>query len=495
MRAAYLTLGCKVNQLETEGIAAVLTDRGFSTVSHTQPADLVIVNTCTVTSKSEQKGRKEIRRLARDNPEALIVVTGCYAQLEPDRLAELGPNVRVLPGARKDLLLELQTEAGSAEGAPDIQEENRVRLEAELERIGVFDPATEFSDPYPAGGRERFLFHPDTFQFHSRAFLKIQDGCSRRCSYCRVPLARGASVSLDAASVVEQVRRLEEMGYREVVLTGININAYQSGKTGLVGLVDMLLELTGNIRFRLSSLEPEAINHEYTRLFALPRIAPSAHLSVQSGSDSVLKRMRRPYRAEKVRTAVAELQQSGRNIFIAADMIAGFPGETEEDHRQSIQLMRELGFSRIHVFPFSPRPDTEAFSLPGHVPEREVHRRTAELREVSSEQFRAYLRRRTGGSAEVILEKGDENGSWTGLSEDFLHVSVEAVPAGVKRGALILTEITDVLPANTGRLGKPSARSRFLEMLGPNSGPETADGKPADHSAKQSLRTAIPGDA
>jgi len=415
MRASFHTFGCKLNQFETEALASAFRSRGFSLVDPAEEAEVYLINTCTVTGKSEQKARRFIRGLARERPGALLVVTGCYAQLDPRALESLGPNVAVVSQADKSLLLDLPRR---------LQEGGGGRAEALRGRGGQPDP---------------FGFQVERYSFHSRAFLKIQDGCDRRCAYCRVPLARGGSLSLEAATAVERARALESAGYREVVLVGVNLSAWRNGvgtpqgEAGLGELLGRLLAATTRVRLRLSSLEPETLKPALVQALRDPRVCPHFHLPVQSGSDRVLLAMRRRYRAEQVRRAAGLLRSARESPFLAADLIAGFPGETAEDFRLTYTLAESLGFAKLHVFPFSPRPGTAAAGMAGKVPERVRDERVRALTQLSDRLAQEYRRGWVGREVEVVLEKRhDPSGSpvWTGVSGNYLPCAVRGVPEG-----------------------------------------------------------------
>ncbi|MCX7040331.1 MAG: tRNA (N(6)-L-threonylcarbamoyladenosine(37)-C(2))-methylthiotransferase MtaB [Spirochaetes bacterium] len=343
MRVGFHTFGCKLNQYETEALASPLRSQGFTVVSARQEAEVYIVNTCTVTSRADHKARAFIRGLARAHPQSLLVVTGCSAQLEAESLGSLAGNVVVVGQSEKAVLLDLPRFLEQTRGA-------RGRPSG-----GVTDP---------------FALHASEPTFHTRAFLKIQDGCDSRCAYCRVPLARGPSVSLALDEAVRRACELEQRGCREIVLTGVNISAWHSAGQGLDGLLLSLPAATRQPRLRLSSLEPEALSQDLAAVLAEPRICPHFHLSVQSGSDAVLSRMKRRYRAEKVREGAALLRAAKGAPFLAADILVGFPGETEEDHAATRRLIEDVRFSALHVFPFSPRPGTAAAQFKPRVPER-----------------------------------------------------------------------------------------------------------------------------
>ena len=420
MRAAFHTFGCKLNQFETEALASAFVAQGFTLVPPEQEAELYLVNTCTVTTRSEQKARRYLRRLSRVRPEALLLVTGCYAQLAREALRALGPNLVVVSQEAKAALLELP----------------RILREREAAQPGSWrEQALSRLSASPARPGRQFQFQVTHFQFHSRAFIKIQDGCDGRCAYCRVPLARGRSVSLDPALAVERARALEASGYRELVLTGVNISSYRHGETGLAELLERLLASTTQVRLRLSSLEPEAIEPGLARVLAHPRLCPHFHLSVQSGSDRVLLRMRRRYRSAQVERAVSELRRAKPEPFLAADLIAGYPGESEADFQATYALAERLGFAKLHVFPFSPRPGTAAQSMRERVPERIRDARVQALVALSERLGESYRRSWEGREVQVVLEDrrlpGREGQAWEGVSENYLKVLVYGIPAAL----------------------------------------------------------------
>ncbi len=410
MRASLYTFGCKLNQFETEALASEFRGQGFSLVSPDEAAEVYIINTCTVTSKSEQKARRLIRKISRQRPRALLIVTGCYAQLNRDDLAGLGENVRVVSQEDKAGLIELPATL-------------KRRNETARGAIAPVDLSAVAGDP--------FRFRVDRFSYHSRAFLKVQDGCDYRCSYCRVPLARGKSVSLDPEGAVKRARETEQRGYREVVLTGVNLTVYRYGEIRLPGLLSRLLGGTQRLRLRLSSLEPEMIKPELAEVLRDRRICPHFHIPIQSGSNTILLRMRRRYRVEQIVRVVELFREAKQDPFVAADIIVGFPGETAHDFLASFRLVETLKLSKLHVFPFSPRPGTPAEHMTDHVPERIRDERVGKLLSLSDSLHELYAGRWEGKRVEVVLERKrsqTDSGSWQGLSENYLKVLVEGVP-------------------------------------------------------------------
>lgn len=445
MRVAFYTLGCKLNQSESEALASSFKNRGFFIGRHDETADIFIVNTCTVTSKAEQKARRVIRQLARKNEESIIVVTGCYAQLDAEVLTGLAPNVVVMGHDRKYQLLDLaacleQQDSCSAEASTLALREG---VETCLRQFGA----------QTAEDSGIFRFAADTYSFHSRAFLKIQDGCNHQCAYCRVRLARGASVSLESDQVLARVKELEAHGYREIVLTGVNITEYRDPRDRrfqLPELINLLTSTHGEYRIRLSSLEPEMINEKLLAAVSHPRVCPHFHIPVQSGSDRILKAVHRPYTAAKLRHVVAELRRVKGDPFLAADVIVGLPGESEEDFEATRSLIEEEGFDALHVFPFSPRPGTELYNAPHHVPERIAGERASILRDMAVRYHLRYASNWIGGQVEVLPEEIHEiegRRYWTGLSENYLRIYIpeEEFSAGEKvQGHLLPVRISRV---------------------------------------------------
>jgi threonylcarbamoyladenosine tRNA methylthiotransferase MtaB len=397
---ALQTLGCKLNQLESESIAGAFNREGFSLVPwEGGGADIFVVNTCTVTSKAEQKARRIIRKILRENPGTCVIVTGCYAQVEAEAVAGLMDHERespgyqkrlfVVPGDRKSSLLDLPkflVEFGNTAGS----------------HAGALEQWTR--SPDVSSSQDRFRFNPEAFFSHSRAFLKIQDGCDNRCSFCRVTLARGPSVSLSAEKVLSRLRALEAAGFGEVVLTGINICQYRDGALDLSGLLAYLLGQTGRIALRVSSVEPENITRNLVEVLGNPRIRPHFHLAIQSGSPRILKKMGRTYSPESVEEGIALLRSVKGDPFFACDIITGFPGETGGEFEKTYELCRRVGFSWIHAFPYSPRPGTEAYHFTGPVGEREAISRVKALSGLARQGRRDYIQRWLGKKVDAIIE-------------------------------------------------------------------------------------------
>ncbi|MDR0600873.1 MAG: tRNA (N(6)-L-threonylcarbamoyladenosine(37)-C(2))-methylthiotransferase MtaB [Treponema sp.] len=435
------TLGCKLNQLESEAVAAAFRRCGFAVLDKPLGADILVVNTCTVTSKAEQKARRVLRGLLRDHPRIPLIVTGCYAQLEGEALAELerssgDPPGRlfVVPGDKKDALLDLPCLLSSGNGVEDIA---RAAARWALSLSGSSSPS---------GGRFRFV--PDAFSFHSRGFLKIQDGCDRRCAYCRVSAARGPCVSVDAAEALAALVSLEERGAAEAVLTGVNIGQYRGrgpggGEVSLAGLVGFLLSGTRAIRLRLSSLEPETVDGDLLRVLAHPRIRPHFHLSVQSGSPAILERMGRPYGPLEVEAAAARLRSVKDDPFLACDIIAGFPGETPAEFEKTAGLCERLRCAWIHAFPFSRRPGTKAWSYGQGICGKDARTRVDILTAMARRHRRDYAGRWINRDVEAVVEESEKNSRFLRVTSDnYLKLALPAEGEREKPGASLVCRIT-----------------------------------------------------
>jgi threonylcarbamoyladenosine tRNA methylthiotransferase MtaB len=358
------------------------------------------------------------------NPGAVALVTGCYAELEAAALSALDERIVVVPGSGKGSLLSI---AGRLE---ETWRDQGDLLEAVL--AWRRDPSAA------ADGLDPFAFIPSQFSFHSRPSLKVEEGCDSRCSYCRVRLARGPARSLPAEIALERVRSLEAAGKAEVVLTGVNLRQYRDGGNRFPDLLRLLVEGTKTMAFRISSWEPEGVDEAFLDIFAHPRIRPHIHLPVQSGSDAQLRAMARAYRREQVLAACEELRRVKGDLFIAADLIAGFPGESDEDFADTLDLVRRCRFAWIHPFPFSPRPGTAAWDLGPKVAEKTALERVAALRVLAREGRRNYVERQLGRVLEAVVEAGHRPGSDLGLhatSDNYVKLFVRGVPAGVGSGA------------------------------------------------------------
>lgn len=420
----FETIGCKLNQMESEAAARSFADcgfdcrmGGFNSASLVDPKTvLCVVNTCTVTAKAEQKCRRLIRLLLQKCPAAAVLVTGCYAQLEAKELSAMSDRIAVLPGRDKDVLAVLPSFL-----CKTIPFASDAELAKQLRLLCTFPSNHILVKP------AAFTLATDTFLRHSRPSLKIQDGCNCRCTYCRICLARGQSASLEPDEILKRVLQLENAGHREVVLTGVNLSQYCAPKTkafGIAHLLNYLLEHSASLSFRLSSLHPQSITDELCEVFKNDRVRPHFHLSVQSGSDRILFAMGRSYTVNDVTNALCRLRSAKKNPFIACDIIAGFPGETDEDFNATFDLCKNGAFSWVHAFPFSPRPGTKAFEMKNVVSPEIAKKRVRLLTDLAEAQKRTYIESCIGTKVKAVVEKY-RKGDVRAVTENFLHVRVE----------------------------------------------------------------------
>ncbi|HEY9054635.1 MAG TPA: tRNA (N(6)-L-threonylcarbamoyladenosine(37)-C(2))-methylthiotransferase MtaB [Rectinemataceae bacterium] len=451
LRVAFRTLGCKLNQLEGESIAQAFLDSGARLVDFDEKAELYVLNTCTVTGKAEQKARRSMRQAAAQNPVSVVLVTGCYAQMDPEGLSLVSPRTIVVPGDEKTSLLRLADWlSDNWQGHGDLYD---AVLEWEVAR----------RSPGGAGESDPFAFHPRSFVYHSRPSLKVQDGCNNRCAYCRVCIARGLSRSLDPRIALARAIELEASGGREAVLTGVNLSQYRWGEMRFPGLLEFLIANTDSLRFRISSWEPDQVDEAFLRAFSLPRIQPHLHLSLQSGCDAELRRMGRPYTAAAVAKAVQSLRDAKDDPFLAADIISGFPDQTDTEHAQTMELLHSLDLAWIHAFPFSARPGTRAFDMKPKVPERLAGERVADLCALAETGRASYISRWMGRRVPAILEKssnrlsGDEvstsgrgsQGIRHAVSANYLKLGILGVPEDRAPGS----EVMALIQGSSGRDG------------------------------------------
>ena len=412
-RVAFYNLGCKVNQFDAAAMESVLQEEGgYTSVPFGEEADVYVVNTCTVTGKSDHEARQAIRRAVRLNRNAKVVVTGCYAQTHPEEIAKIEGVSLILGNVEKFYLKEhLKTLVHSC--TPVSQGKGPMVF------VGNIHGNSPLRQPEISG-----------FPFKTRAFLKVQDGCNLRCSFCIIPEARGESRSLPLARVVEQVTVLEGEGYQEVILTGIHLGSYGRDldpRTALPKLLEALLRETRIPRIRLSSIEPREVTDELIGIMAgSDRICRHLHIPLQSGDDQILRHMNRNYTVsfyeDRIRAAVRQFPRLG----LGTDVMVGFPGEGETHFENTRRLIDRLPFTYLHVFPYSPRSGTGAAHLRDDVPRSEKHRRGEALRVLGEKKKEAYLSGFMGETLRVLLEAepGDLSKGWGGYSDNYLRVRV-----------------------------------------------------------------------
>ena len=403
MKFGFYTLGCKVNQYETQAMEQFLLDRGHTIGNFLEPCDGYIINTCSVTAVADRKNRTVIRRCRRENPDAILGICGCYSQHAPDALWELGADVIGGSGGREafitDMLEALETR------------QKHQRVDQALRR-------REF-EVLPAGGLEE----------RTRAMLKVQDGCCNFCTYCIIPYTRGPVRSAPVELAVKQARELFEKGYREIVITGIEIASWGVdllGKPKLAQLLAAVCEAVPQMRVRLGSLEPRIITEEFCeKLKTLPNLCPQFHLSMQSGCDSVLERMKRKYTTARYLQSVQLLKEAFPGCAVTTDMIVAFPGETEEEFQESLRFIRKCGFADMHIFPYSRRPGTPADKMPGQLGNAVKESRSKEAIAVAAEMKNDFCQSLRGSRQEVLFEEASGE-YYTGYTPNYMKVYVKA---------------------------------------------------------------------
>ncbi|WP_297198867.1 tRNA (N(6)-L-threonylcarbamoyladenosine(37)-C(2))-methylthiotransferase MtaB [uncultured Flavonifractor sp.] len=399
MRTAIYTLGCKVNQYETQAMEAELTRRGHTLVPFDGEADAYIINTCTVTAVSDKKSRQMIRQARKRSPHAIVAVCGCYAQTDPEAVEALEVDLVMGTNDRMGFLDRL--EALSPDGGQVVEVDDALRRRT-FERL-------------PAGGLEG----------RTRAMLKVEDGCVNFCSYCIIPYARGPIRSLPAAEAAAQAAKLAEEGYKELVLTGIEISSWGRDlpdKPELMDLIEAVCAAAPGCRVRLGSLEPRTITEDFCRRgAALPNLCPHFHLSMQSGCDATLRRMNRKYDTERYYESVKLLREHFDRPGITTDLIVGFPGETEEEFAQTLDFVKKCAFSAMHIFPYSRRTGTPAAAMPDQVPNAVKEERAHRAGEVARQLHRTWLESWVGQTLPVLFEE-EKDGLWRGHTPNYTEV-------------------------------------------------------------------------
>ncbi|MEW6546089.1 MAG: tRNA (N(6)-L-threonylcarbamoyladenosine(37)-C(2))-methylthiotransferase MtaB [Bacillota bacterium] len=419
-KVAFYTLGCKVNRYDTEAMAELFRRAGWEIVDFRDMADVYVVNTCTVTARSEAQSRQAVRQARRRNPAGLVVVCGCYPQVQGEEaLSATGADVVLGTRGRGKIvsLVEraLRGEKPLVEVAPGPAMSTRPA------------PVT----PEAATAPEQYEEVPVVGQGRTRAILKVQEGCNMRCTYCIVPAARGHARSRDPGAALEEARRLVAAGFREIVLTGIQLGAYGRDlgiPDGLAWLVEKMAAIGGLWRLRLSSIEPVDLTDALVGTMASQRVVcPHLHLPLQSGSDRVLAAMGRPYSAGDYLRLVERAREKMPGMALSTDVMVGFPGETDEDFAATLQVVEKAGFMRLHVFPYSPRPGTAAARLPDGVPEKVKEERARVLRELGMRLGRAFAEQMVGQVVEVLAER-EQDGQVSGLTRNYVRVRFPGGP-------------------------------------------------------------------
>lgn len=417
MKAAFHTLGCKVNQYETQGMIEQFRAKGFEIVSEDEHADVYVLNTCSVTNLADRKSRQYIRRMKKLSPSSIVAVTGCYAQIDGKKIFEL-PEVDIVLGMNEKHLI--------IDKVMSLMEDGRADT---LCHILPYEELNEFVETGKIVSMES----------RTRAYIKVQEGCNRFCSYCIIPYARGPVRSRKVENVVEEAKGLIEAGFKEIILTGINTALYgyekafnferQEGEENLEGieiLIKRISQIPGDFRIRLSSLEPTVINAEYVkRLFKYEKLCHHLHLSIQSGSNKIISAMNRHYSRDEYMEIVQALKEFDPGYGITTDIIVGFPGEDETDFEDSLDIVRRAKFCKVHAFQYSKRPGTKACEISDHLPSPVKKERSERLIALSEEKTKEYLEANLGTVRRVLFEEDS-----SGYTDNYIRVYVDGVEDG-----------------------------------------------------------------
>jgi len=405
-KAAFYTLGCKVNQYETEAMTESFENAGYEIVDYSEFADVYIINTCTVTNMGDRKSRQIIRRAREKNPEALVAVVGCYSQIAPGEVLEI-PEVSLVVGTdERSRMVELVEYA--------MEKEEKLNMVNDIMKVKEFEEMSIKS-----------------YKSRTRAFLKIQEGCDQYCTYCIIPYARGHIRSRKPDSIIAEVKELAENGFREIVLTGIHVASYGKdlGNTSLIDIIEKVHEIDGIRRIRMSSVDPNVMTDGFIeRLSRLPKICGHFHLSLQSGCDETLKRMNRKYTTGEYRRVVEKLREVFADVAITTDLIVGFPGETEEEFQKTVDFVEEIAFSAMHVFKYSQRTGTPAAKYENQIKPQVKDSRSKVITAIAQKNEEKFKKAFIGRSKPVLYEQpfDGQKSLFEGLTDNYIRVVSES---------------------------------------------------------------------
>lgn len=414
---AFKTLGCRLNLYETDSLASEFAKRGYDIVKFGKDCDITVINTCTVTSMSDQKSRRVLHQANRKKGDGIVVVTGCMATHYKEQLEQDDNVDYVIDNDHKATIVDVVD----------------AHFKGEHLDIDTMD-------------KDVFNYDPADETFHTRSFIKIQDGCNNFCTYCIIPMVRGRAISRPAEDVLNNIRKVVEYGYKEVIITGVNIGHYSDNGIDFEHLVEKMLDIPGDFRIRISSIEPEGYTESFFRLFKNPKLAPHMHICLQSGSETILKMMNRKYTAKLFKQMAFKLEELYPGFSLTTDIIVGFPGETEELFKETVAFATELNFAHIHTFKYSKREGTRAVNFPNHVDEKEKNRRGEIIRNLSVETRLAHRQRFVGQKQRVLTQKFDDNGFAIGYSEYYIPVIIKETE--LKKNTFYDVEIVDIIEKN-----------------------------------------------
>lgn len=404
-KVAFYTLGCKVNQYETEAMLELFEKEGYEKAETEDYADVYVINTCTVTHMSDRKSRQYIRRMKKKNPDAIIAVVGCYSQVSPEEILSID-EVNLVMGTN-----------------------DRKKIVEEVKKIDASRKVSTVDDIMKVKAFEEIEINKTNGK--TRAFMKIQDGCDRYCSYCIIPYARGRVRSRDLESIVKEVENLASNGYKEVVLTGIHIASYgkdiKDSDIKLLDVIKQINDIEGIERIRLSSVEPILFTDEFVEAVStMDKVCPHYHLSLQSGCDETLKRMKRRYTTEEYKAIVDRLRAAIPNVSITTDVIVGFPGETNEEFDKTYEFLKDIELTHMHVFKYSPRKGTPAATMENQVDPSTKHDRSEKLLQLNEENFNKFGQKMLDKEFNVLFEQKVGDNKYEGLTENYVKVIVES---------------------------------------------------------------------
>lgn len=395
-KVAFKTLGCRLNLYETDSIASLFAKNRYEIVDFDQKADIYIINSCTVTNQSDHKSKQEIKRARKRNQKAVTVVTGCMATNYKEQLQENEDIDYVVDNDHKTSVFAVVDS----------------HLKGEIASPEDFE-------------KDLFGYEAAKDSLHTRSFIKIQDGCNNFCTYCIIPKVRGRASSRPADEIIENIKKVVGYGFKEVVLTGINLGTYQDKGINFENLVEKIIAIPGEFRIRISSIEPEGYSESFFRLFENPKLTPHMHICLQSGSETVLKRMKRMYTAKEFKELAKKVKQRFPHFNITTDVIVGFPGETEEEFEQTLKFIKETEFGHIHTFKYSLRKNTRAEKLPDHINGKIKTMRSETIRKLSEKQRLAYRKSFIGKEQTVLVEKINANGWAFGHGENYIPIKLK----------------------------------------------------------------------
>ncbi|RLD42808.1 MAG: tRNA (N(6)-L-threonylcarbamoyladenosine(37)-C(2))-methylthiotransferase MtaB [Bacteroidetes bacterium] len=395
-KIAFKTLGCRLNLFETDAIASAFSKKDFQIVDFDQSADVYVINTCTVTNQSDSRSRKVIKQTQRINKNALTIVTGCMATNYKEQLQQ-----------NKDI-----------DYVVDNDHKTSVLSVVESHYRGEIVNPDQFE-------KDLFDYAAADETFHTRSLIKIQDGCDNFCTFCIIPKVRGRASSRPAAEIFENIKKVVEFGFKEVVLTGVNLGRYNYEDYNFEKLVEEILDIPGDFRVRISSIEPDGYSESFFRLFAHPKLTPHMHICLQSGSEDILLKMRRMYTAQLFEEMAGKLKASRPGFNLTTDIIVGFPGETENDFQQTLELSKRIGFGHIHTFKYSVRKGTRAERMADQIPDKVKSSRSETIRQLAEKMKLDYRKTFVGKKQKVLIEKIDNDGFAIGFGDHYIPVIIQ----------------------------------------------------------------------